>query len=139
MLDPNTAASKWQRNLSGATQSITDGVNAVQTAPTAKAAAASTKWQQNVASANAKSKFENSLKNVSLQAWQTAMIQKGVPRVAAGATAGQPKYAAFASDFFPFLANVTAQTQAMPNLTLQDSINRMTAQITGVSKYQKKS
>lgn len=139
MLDPNNGAAKWNRNLKGATQSITDGVNAVTTAPTAKAAAQADKWLSRLNDAKTKDKFKSGLNRVTLQQWQTAMLQKGVQRVAAGADAGQSKYQSFASDFYPYLAQGQAKVAALPKLTLEDSINRMTTMIRHNAGFVRKS
>lgn len=138
MITPNQSAEKWNRRLKASTEDIKNGVNNVTVAPTQKAAAASTKWQAKLAAADTKARFENGLKRVSLEDWKTAMIDKGIGRIAAGADAGQSKFESFAADFLPFLAGVKSKVDAMPSLTLEDSINRMTTQVREVAKYRRK-
>lgn len=135
MLDPNAGASKWQSNLTNSTAAIKAGVQAVTVSPTATAAAAADKWQAKLTSPDAKTKFVNSLKNVSLSDWQNSMINTGIGRIASGAQKGVTKYTAFAQKFYPFLANVQSTIKTMPSTTLEDNIARMTAQVRAVSQY----
>lgn len=124
---PQDATTKWVQNLGAATNAITAGVNAVSTAPGAKAAAQSDKWLARITAA--KSKWQTNVGSVSLQSWQQSMINVGIPRVSQGAQAKQGKYAAFASQFFPYLNTGIAKVQAMPSTTLEDNIARATAMI----------
>lgn len=134
-LDPTAATNKWVQRMQASTQQITEGVNAVQQAPgvaaakqvntwLAKVTASAPKWAKNVAA-------------VSLQDWQQAMIQRGIPNISAGVSAKQGKYAAFAASFYPYLATGVAQVKAMPNATLADGINRAVAMINYNAKYQR--
>lgn len=104
MPDPTAAATKWAQNLGGATAAYTAGVQAVTTAPTAQAAAASDRWltgiQQSVP------KFKASLQAVSLQDWQNAAVNKGAPRLASGASAAQDKVSAVFGKLFPYINQV---------------------------------
>jgi len=126
-------AQKMIDRVSGATQAMTDGANAVKVAPTASAAKASDRWLARVTAA--KGKFEAGCNRVTLQDWQSAYITKGIQRIPAGIAAARPKIVAFYAKFLPFLDGVSAQVKAMPNVTLQDSINRMIKQVTEVSKF----
>lgn len=137
MQSPQQVAQKFASNLGSATTSITNGVNAVTTAPTAAAAASVSKWQAKMAQPSTASKFVSGLQGVSLQQWQQAMINKGVPRIASGAQAAIPKMTAFYQEFLPFVANVQAKVKAMPNLTLTDSANRMIANMQGIAAFKK--
>lgn len=139
MQTPAAVAAKFAANLGSATTSITNGVNAVTTAPTAAAAASVSKWQQKMAQASTAQKFVSGLQGVSLQQWQSAMINKGVPRIASGAQAAIPKMTAFYNDFLPFVAGVQAKIKAMPNLTLTDAANRMVANMNAIAGYKKPS
>lgn len=130
---PQSATSKWVSNLGAATDRMTAGAQAVQTAPGVLAAQAADKWLQRVTAS--KAKFAKNVSAVSLASWQNSYINIGIPRVAQGAQAKQGKYQAFAADFFPYLANGVAAIDKMPSTTLQDGIQRAVAMITWNSKY----
>lgn len=132
-LDPATATAKWLRNLSGATQSITDGVNAVTTAPGQAAARQVQVWLSRLQ--QSAQKWQTKVAAVTLQDWQSAMINLGIPRIAAGAQAKQGKYQTFATNFFPYLSQGVSQVKQMPKGSLADSINRATFMIQYNAKY----
>ena len=127
--NPQQVAQKWARNLGAATQDITDGVNSVQTAPTQQAAAAKNTMLAKLTQSVNNGKWERGLARVSLQDWKTAMISKGVQRVASGAQSAEPKMAKFMSDFLPVAQQVSQQVKAMPKITIEDSIARSAAAI----------
>jgi len=126
-LNPTTATAKWVTNLSNATATITAGVNAVTVAPGQAAAAKVTTWIAKVTASQ--NKWATNTAAVSLQSWQSSMTTVGIPRISTGAQAKQGKYLAFAQKFYPYLATGVAQVKAMPNVTLQDGINRAVAMI----------
>lgn len=130
-LDPAMVAAKWAQNLGAATQAIRNGVQAVTTSPTSMAAAAVATWQARVADPRSGQKFVRNLNRVTLQDWQNAMLQKGIPRIATGAQAAIPKFTAFLTQFLPFELNIAQQVRQMPKATLDDRINRAAAQIRG--------
>lgn len=121
------AADKWSQRLSASTQQIQDGVNRVTQPPGQKAAAAANLWLQRVQ--QSRDKFANNVARVSLQDWQAAMINKGIPRISQGATAGAPKMAAFMNEFLPHLAQGVATVDRMPKGTIEQSIARAEAMI----------
>lgn len=130
--DPTTVAARWATNLAGSTQTITDGVNAVTTAPGAAAAAQKAVWAANTAAAA--NKWATNTAAVSLQSWKNDMITKGVPRIAQGATAAQPKVQAFMTAFLPAVASSVASLP--PRGGFQQNVNRMVAHVTNMSKFQ---
>lgn len=102
--NPTDAAQAWVTGMQGATTKYTAGVNAVKVAPGQLAAAASAVWAANVAAAV--NKFATNSAKVTLSGWQNAAITKGAPRLGTGATAAQPKFAAFMTSFLPALTNI---------------------------------
>lgn len=132
---PAQVAAKWNQRLSASTQQITDGVNAVQQAPGAKAAASKALWVQQVTAAA--DKWAARTGAVTLDAWKSAMINKGIPRVATGAQAAQPKVEAFMTQFLPHVQSVAQRVRAMPKGGLANGIARATAQIQGNATFKR--
>jgi len=125
--NPQDATQAWVQHLSAATQRITTGVQAVQRAPGAAAAAQSQKWLARVTASQ--QKWQTNVARVSLADWQQAMTNVGIPRIAQGAQAKQSKFQGFMQQFLPYLQQGVARVDAMPNTTLEDGIARATAMI----------
>lgn len=134
-LTPNELAAKWASRLGSSTQEIQNGINRITVSPTALAAAKQQKMLQNLTAAVNSGKWANNLKAVTLEAWKKAAIEKGIPRIAQGAQAAQPKMADFAGKLLPFQDALKQRLDAMPDLTLADSINRVSFWITEMSKF----
>jgi hypothetical protein len=66
------------------------------------------------------------------------MIDKGLARVSGGIDSAAAKVTDFASQLLPKLAEVGAKVNTMPDMTLEDSIARMTYQVREMSKFRKK-
>lgn len=132
----DAVAAKWQQRLSASTQEIIAGVQAVTQAPGAKAAAQADTWLLRLQAS--RDKWARNVAAVSLGSWQQAMINKGVPRVAQGAQASQPKMAAFMTQFLPHVESVAQQVRSMPKVTLEDGIARAAAQIRGNATFVRK-
>lgn len=125
MKDAATSAQRWASNLGAATQAIRDGVNAVTTAPGMAAAKQADVWVQNTTSA--KAKFVRNSQAVTLGEWQAATLDKGLNRIAGGATAAIPKMTAFLTAFIP---HVEAGVRALPPRgNLEANIQRMVAMV----------
>ncbi|HEX4921859.1 MAG TPA: hypothetical protein VFV92_14110 [Candidatus Bathyarchaeia archaeon] len=131
--DAQQATDKWLQNIGTATERMKQGAMNVTVAPGQKAAAAADKWLQRVQQAQAK--YKNNVSRVSLQDWQQAYIQVGIPRVSQGAQAKKAKYTAAMADFLPYLIQGVAKIDAMPKTTLQDSIARAVAMINHNAAY----
>lgn len=110
-VSPATAATNWAAGMNNASAKITAGVNAVSEAPSVAAIAAIPRMVQGIQQAAASGKIQAGLARVSLQMWQQAMLQKGLTRVGAGATAAKPKMQNFFTQFLPYLA---AGVQQLP-------------------------
>src|ERR1035437_6282370 len=100
---PEQAAANWSSKLAGSTDRIKAGVQAVTTPPGALAAKAAGVWAQNTAAAQAK--YQRNVGNVSLAQWQDATLNKGLQRIASGATAGQGKMQSFMTQFLPAVSS----------------------------------
>lgn len=118
-------AAKWSRNLSSSTQSIQAGVQATTVNPAQKAIERIPAYLAGVQAAVQSGKVQRGLQGVTLQSWQQAMINKGLPRIAAGATAAVPKMQKFMDAFGPHLQALDAKLQSMPRGDLNQNIQRM--------------
>lgn len=117
-------ANAWQSGFGSAGAKYQRGVENVSSAPNAAAARALPRWIASVTSKDTQDRFVSRNNAVSLESWKSSTVQFGVPNLSRGAQKGQPKYAAFAGKFYPFLNGVLSKVSAMPNVTLQDRIQR---------------
>jgi len=93
---------------------------------------------QNIQNAVTSGRWAKRVSSVSVEDWRTAMIQKGIPRIAQGIDAAGPKVEAFFEEFFPYLETVEKEVQAMPDLTLEDNINRMVHAVRRQAEFKRK-
>jgi hypothetical protein len=135
-MSPQEAAAKWASKAAAAQGDYQAGIERTQVDPLQAAAAAADKWQQNVAAA--KDRFRAGVTRVTKQDWQRAAIEKGAPRYGTGVQAAQGKFSEFASEFFPYLDQVTARTKAMPSVTLEQRLARMVEQARAVSQFRRR-
>ena len=68
--------------------------------------------------------WAEAVSSVSLQEWKDAAKMKGVPRIAAGIAAAEPKLQRFYAQLLPYVDQIKGEIDAMPNLTLEDRIAR---------------
>lgn len=137
-LTPAEFTEKHARRLKGAVEDMRRGVEAVTEAPTAKAAAKVDKMRTNLLKAIDEGKWAERLKAVSLEDWKDKMINKGIGRVAAGIDAAAPKVEAFAAELLPHIDKIKAEIDRMPDVTLEDNIQRMVSFTRGMTKFKRR-
>jgi hypothetical protein len=132
-------AEKWGSHLKSASDSITAGVAAVTKAPTLSASEKQDKMRANIIKAIDDGRWKKGLLKVSLSDWQEAMTERGIPRIAAGVDGAQSDMGVFFDELAAFQAPLSAKIDKMPDVTLEDSIARMTAQVRGMAQFTRKS
>ena len=136
-LTPAQVAEKHARRTKAATQDMVAGVNAVETNPATKAIAKKQKLMQNWNAAMQSGKWERGMKRVTLDGWKQSMIEKGVGRVAAGIDASMDKTTEFYAELLPFQDDLSKKIDNLPDLTIEDSIQRASTWIRGMSNFRK--
>lgn len=131
-------AEKHARRLKGSIEDIRSGVSKVTESPTAKAAKKQDKMLAGVQAAVTSGKWAQRLNAVSLDEWKQKTLDKGLGRIASGIDGAHDKVVAFANQLLPFESGLKDQISKMPDLTLEDSVNRATAWIRGMSKFTRK-
>lgn len=132
------AREKWARRLKGAIPDIEAGVDRVTEAPGKKAAAKADKMLANLTESVRDGTWARRVGAVSLEEWKAHMKNKGVGRIAAGVDGAAAKAEDFFSQLFAYQDSVKGKLDAMPDLTLEDSINRMTTWVRDMAKFSKK-
>lgn len=134
-LSPQDAADKHIRRTTAAVEDMRKGVAAVTEAPTQAAVRKLDKMQQRWLEAYNSGKIQRGLERVSLEDWKSAMLDKGVGRVASGVTAARSKLEGFYGELFAYEDRLLSDIDGMSDLTLEDSIARSAAWIRGMSKF----
>lgn len=130
---------KHARRLKASTEDMRRGIDRVTESPTAKAASKQDKMLANLTASVQSGKWAAGLKRVSLEEWKRKTRDVGVNRVAAGIDAAKDKVVAFAEDLLPHIDRGKEKIQAMPDITLDDSINRMTSFIRHMAGFKRTS
>lgn len=137
-LTPEQIAEKQMRRTKAATQDMVSGVNGVEVAPSKQAVAKKQKAINNWNDAMQSGKWERNLGRVTLEEWKKSMVEKGVARVAAGVDASKDKLVAFYGELIPFQADLSKKIESLPDLTVEDSIQRASTWIRGMSTFRKR-
>jgi len=135
---PQEYADKHARNLKNSVEDIRRGLERVTESPTAKAAAKADKMLQNLSQSVQSGKWAARLNSVSLEDWKAKAINKGLGRIAAGVDAAHDKQVEFATQLFAHEEHLLAELTKMPDLVLEDSINRATTWIRGMAKFKRR-
>jgi len=131
---PEQIAKNWSSRLASSTAKIQAGVENVNVAPGQMAAR-----QKELYKARVQERADVWAKNVagvSLSSWQQDMVNKGIPRIATGATNAEPKFAKFMGNLLPYIESGQKQLPARGNL--DQNIARMTQWVRHMSKFQNK-
>jgi hypothetical protein len=118
---------KHARRLTGAIEDVKKGIDRVTVNPCEKAAAKADKMLANLTASVNDGKWERGLKRVSLEQWKKQARDVGAGRISAGINAAKDKVVAFAEQLLPYIDSGKAKIAAMSDITLEDSIARMTA------------
>ena len=119
-------ASKWNRRIKQSVEDVRTGVQKVTVSPTSQAAAKQDKMRARIVDSVDSGKWAAGLNRVSLEEWKSKTINKGVARIPQGADEAQAKVQNFANDLLPYIDSGLASIERLPDLTLEDSITRMT-------------
>ena len=136
-LNPQEVAEKHARRTKAAVQDMVRGVQNVTINPAAVAITKKDKLVNNWNTAMQSGKWERGMKRVTLESWQASMVNKGAGRVAAGLDGAMPKTTAFFTELLPFQADLSKKIETLPDLTIEDSINRASTWIRGMSNFRK--
>lgn len=131
---PDEYAEKWARRLKGSTEDIRRGVEKVTVAPGIAAAKSAEKMLARLTEAVQSGMWANQVGAVSLDDWKTAFNVKGIGRIAAGVDAATPSQVVMATKLLKAVDESAAIANALPKVTLEDSINRMTTFVREMNK-----
>jgi hypothetical protein len=128
---------KHARRLKAAVEDMRRGIDRVTESPTEKAASKQDKMLTNLTAAIQSGKWAAGLKRVSLDEWKRKARDIGVNRVAAGIDAAKDKVVAFAEELLPHIDRQKAKIASMPDVTLDDNLNRMLTFIRGMADFKR--
>ncbi len=130
---------KHNRRTKAASADMIAGVKRVDVAPGKLAGAKEDKMKANLTEAIENGKWRRRVESVSLEDWKADMLEKGVGRVSAGLDRAAGKVQAFAEELITHENALLGKIAGMPDLTLSDSVQRATAWIEGMAKFERKS
>ena len=128
---------KHSRRLKAAVEDMRRGIDRVTESPTEKAVAKQDKMLTNLTRAVADGKWAAGLKRVSLDDWKRKARDVGVNRVAAGIDAAKDKVIDFASALLPYIDRAVNEIQSMPDVTLDDNINRVSTYLRRMAQFRR--
>lgn len=128
---------KHARRLKGAVEDVRKGIDRVTENPCEKAALKQDKMLTNLTAAVSSGKWAAGLKRVSLEDWKKNARDIGVNRIAAGIDGAKTKVIAFAEQLLPHIDREKAKIASMPDVTLDDNINRMTSFVRGMANFKR--
>ena len=128
---------KHARRLKAAVEDVRKGIDRVTESPTEKAVLKQDKMLTNLTAAVTSGKWAGGLKRVSLEEWKRKTRDIGVNRIAAGIDGAKDKVVTFAEQLLPHIDREVSKIKTMPDVTLDDNINRMTSFIRGMANFKR--
>lgn len=128
---------KHARRLSAAVEDVRKGIDRVTVNPCELAAAKQEKMLANLTAAVNDGRWAAGLKRVTLDQWKDKAKNVGAGRIASGINAAKAKVIAFAEQLLPHIDAGTAKLKAMPDITLEDNIARMTSFIRHMAEFKR--
>jgi len=135
---PDEFAEDWASRLAASTDKIRRGVDKVDVAPSKKAIEKKDKLKQRLIEAIDKGVWERELGKYTLDEWKEDMKTKAITRIPSGAEAAKTKMREFAEKLLPHVEAGQRKIAEMPDLTLEDSINRMTTFVRHMAQFKYK-
>ncbi len=126
---------KWSKNTKAAGDEMRKGIQAVTEAPGQKAAASVEKMRANLNKSLDDGTWQERVSAIPLEEWKDKMLRKGVPRVSAGVDAAAPKVVQFHQQLGDHQERINSTLDGMPDITLEDGISRMIAQVEGMAQF----
>ncbi len=136
--DPKKVTEKWQRRTAGAVNDMVEGVKAVTENPMQQAIAKEQKLVQNWNASITEGKWRRGMGKITIDDWKNSMTTLAAQRVPAGVQAAGGKFEAFMAELLPFQENIKREIEAMPDVTLQDGINRAVAWMTKSAQFKRR-
>lgn len=126
-LNSNQISDKWNRRMKASITDIQAGVDAVTENPAEKAILKQDKMLQNLTKAVNDGRWAAGLNNVTLSDWKTKTKEKVGQRLASGVDGAMQKRQKFDQYLVNTMNQVLPQVQSMPDMTFEDSVNRVRA------------
>ena len=136
-LSPIEFQEKHARRLKASVEDVRKGIDRVTESPTEKAAARQDKMLTNLTASVNSGKWARGLKRVSLEEWKRKTRDIGVNRIAAGIDGAKEKVISFAEVLLPHIDRGLEKIKGMPDITLDDNINKMTSFIRHMSELKR--
>lgn len=133
----NEATEKWQRRMTNAIPDIVRGVGRVTEAPGKAAAAKADKMKQNIIKSLDDGTWARRVSGVPLEEWKSKTVSKVQERLSGGVQAAASKHTAFMEKLLPHVDAGVSKVRQMPDVTLDDSINRMTTMIRHMAEFRR--
>lgn len=126
-LNANQISDKWNRRMKGAITDIQAGVDSVTENPATKAIEKQDKMLQNLTKAVNDGRWANGLGKVTLSDWKQKTKEKVGQRLASGVDGAMGKRKEFDTYLVNTMNGILPQIQNMPDMTFEDSVNRVRA------------
>jgi len=133
-LAPAEISDKWGRRTKAAITDIVAGIERVTEAPAAKAVAKQDKMKANLLKSIDDGTWAKRLGAVTLEDWKTKTSAKVAERLSGGVDGAMSKREKFDTWLVSTLNEVLPKVDAMPDMTLEDSVNRVRTMMEHMSK-----
>lgn len=133
-LSPVDISEKWARRTKGAVSDIQAGIDRVTESPAQKAIAKKDKMKANLLKSLDDGTWEKRLGEVSLEDWKSKTRAKVAERLAGGVDGAAAKRQKFDTHLVNTINEILPKIDSMPDMTLEDSVNRVRTFMDHMSK-----